>query len=75
MTRPLISDPDLTLDALMRIWPDTISVFLRHRMICVGCLITPFHTVSDACREHAVDEADFRRELERAVAMPSERGG
>jgi hybrid cluster-associated redox disulfide protein len=74
MPRPLISDPDLTLDVLMRIWPDTIPVFLRHRMICVGCLITPFHTVTDACREHGLDEAEFRRELERSVVTSSERG-
>ena len=75
MSRPLLSDPDLTLDVLMRAWPDTVQVFLRHRMICVGCLITPFHTVTDACREHALDETEFRRELELSVARSSERGG
>ena len=46
-----IDDPDLPLGALMTQWPDTITVFMRHKMLCVGCLVNPFHTVSDACAE------------------------
>ena len=71
MSRPNMSDPDLTLDRLMREWPGTIPVFIRHRMMCVGCLITPFHTITDACREYGLDEDDFRRELDRSVASAS----
>ena len=66
---------DLTFDFVMREWPETVSVFLARRMMCVGCLINPFHTVSEACREYRVEEAVFRRELERSVAMSSGRGG
>jgi len=58
-----IDDPDLPLADLMGRWPATIPVFLRHRMLCVGCLISPFHTVTDACREHGVDEDAFMAEL------------
>jgi hybrid cluster-associated redox disulfide protein len=58
------NDPDLSLDRLMRDWPGTVAVFVKHRMLCVGCPIGPFHTVSDACREHSIDEETFRRELQ-----------
>jgi hybrid cluster-associated redox disulfide protein len=39
--------------------PATIRVFLDFRMGCVGCPISAFHTVDDACREHGVDRDEF----------------
>lgn len=51
------------VDDVMRRWPMTIRAFLNHRMHCVGCPITCFHTVEDACREHGVDQAQFLAEL------------
>ncbi len=58
-----LDDPDLALDSLMSLWPETISVFLRHNMLCVGCMVSPFHTVVDACAEYDLDESIFRAEL------------
>jgi hybrid cluster-associated redox disulfide protein len=69
VTKPALDDPDLTLDALMTLWPETIPVFLRHKMLCVGCLITSFHTVIDACLEYHLDELVFRAELHDAVGL------
>jgi len=66
--RKRLDDPDLPLSELMDRWPETIPVFLRHRMICVGCLINPFHTVVDACAEYGLDEDTFVAELRAAVA-------
>lgn len=67
MTAKRSLDLDLSVDHLMRTWPDTVGVFLRRRMLCVGCPIGPFHTVADACREHSVDEEEFRQELRLAT--------
>ncbi len=72
MPHPPLADPDLTLSDVMAEWPETVSVFLRHRMLCIGCLITPFHTVSDACAEHGIDEARFRAELRAAIGGDAE---
>lgn len=55
-------------------WPQTVQVFLRHGMHCVGCRVGPFHTIEDACMEYDLDEAEFRRELECAInASPKAR--
>ena len=58
---------DSTMDGIMREAPATIRVVLRHGMLCVGCPIASFHTVSDAAREHDLDEDQLRRDLEAAV--------
>jgi hybrid cluster-associated redox disulfide protein len=58
---------DMSMDEIMRAWPGTIRVILRHRMLCVGCPIAPFHTISDACQEHGVDEALFLDDIKREI--------
>jgi hybrid cluster-associated redox disulfide protein len=54
---------------VMRRWPQTIHVFLRHRMACVGCSFDAFHTVAYAAEEHGVGLARLLRELRRAAAF------
>lgn len=51
----------------MKKWPETIAVFVRHKMLYIGCTIGPFHTVTDACKEYRLDETVFIEELERAI--------
>jgi hybrid cluster-associated redox disulfide protein len=62
-------EPDLSrsVDDIMRLWPQTIRVFLDHRMHCVGCPIGTFHNIADSCREHGVDRDAFTAELRRAI--------
>lgn len=69
MRHPKLDDPDLPLADLMTRWPETIPVFLRHKMLCVGCLISPFHTIVDACAEYSLDETDFLAELRDAIGF------
>lgn len=67
MTIASLENPDLTLDEVMKRWPQTIPVFLSHKMLCVGCLVNPFHTIADACTEYGLVEESFRCELEQAI--------
>ena len=59
--------PDMTVDEIMRRWPATMQVFIRNRMICVGCPIGSFHTVKDACDAHDLAEDTFSSELLEAI--------
>ena len=69
MARVRLDDPDLPLADLMTEWPQTIPVFLRHQMLCVGCLVGPFHTVTDACAEYHLDQDMFLAELMQAAGL------
>lgn len=62
-----LNDPNLRLEDVMTQWPETIAVFMRHKMLCVGCMVTPFHTVRDACYEYHLNVEDFVAELHAAV--------
>lgn len=52
-----IHDADMSVMNIMDIWPETISVFLQYKMLCIGCSIAPFHTIEEACAEHNLDVA------------------
>ncbi len=63
MPKVKLDDPDLPLLNLINEWPQTIPVFLRHKMLCVGCLVSRFHTVIDVCAEYGLDVDAFYSEL------------
>ncbi|AUR05792.1 hybrid cluster protein-associated redox disulfide domain protein (plasmid) [Phaeobacter inhibens] len=75
MPPPKLDDPDLPLDALITIWPETVRVFMDHDMLCVGCMVSPFHSVSEACAEYHLDEEVFRAALADAVEAAHRRWG
>ncbi|MFO8128177.1 DUF1858 domain-containing protein [Yoonia sp.] len=64
-----LDDPDLPLSEMMTRWPQTVPVFLRHKMLCVGCLIGPFHTIVDACAAYHLDQDAFMAELMTAAGL------
>ncbi len=68
MRRPYLDDPDMSLADLFSEWPETAQAFLARRMLCPGCPIAPFHTVTDACLEYDLDEDAFRKEVAAAGA-------
>ena len=47
--------------------PQTIPVFARHGLQCVGCLISGFHTIGDSAREYALKLEPLLSDLNRAV--------
>ena len=67
MNVPEAIDPEMTVDEIMRRWPATIRVMIRHRMLCIGCPIGVFHTVVDACDAHRLDLEDFSADLLQAM--------
>lgn len=60
------------VDDLMRANTAVIPVFLRHRMMCVGCPVGRLHDVAEACREHGVAVDAFLAEIRRAIAAGDE---
>lgn len=58
---------DATMDEIMRMSPAAIRIVLQNGMLCVGCPIASFHTISDAAREHEFDEEKLSCDLRNAV--------
>ncbi len=57
-----------TVDELMSAHKATIRVFIRHRMMCIGCPVARIHDLAEACREHGVPLDGFLAEVSEAIA-------
>jgi hybrid cluster-associated redox disulfide protein len=47
--------------------PQTILAFNRLGMQCVGCYISPFHTIADCAREYTLNIESLLGELNQAL--------
>lgn len=61
--------PDLIIGQLLARWPETIPVFNRHKMGCVGCPMADFMTLADAIHIYSLDETPFLKELVQAISL------
>jgi hybrid cluster-associated redox disulfide protein len=66
MERPAFSS-ELSVEQILADWPQTLPVFIRFHMLCIGCPVTPFHTLRDACLAHDIDLEPFESALEAVV--------
>lgn len=59
----------LSVDEIMRRWPQTIRVFLDRKMRCVGCPVSCLHDLTEVCRAYALDPPVFLQALELAIGL------
>lgn len=61
------------IESIVNEYPETVPVFLRWQMHCVGCPIARFESIADACMnyQHPVDRfvADLRSAVSRADCL------
>ena len=60
--------PETLVGELMNDYRATISVFIRHKMMCIGCPVARIHDVEEACSEHGIPLDRFLGELDAAIA-------
>jgi len=49
-------------------WPQTIPIFLRHDMKCVGCTMAAFETLDDVTKIYGLPLESFLAELRQEIA-------
>jgi hybrid cluster-associated redox disulfide protein len=64
-------NPQLTVADVLRCWQETIPVFLRHRMACLGCPMACFETLESAAAIYGLDLNAFLEELQASVSGPT----
>lgn len=75
LERPLPTT-DLVVAEVLARWPQTIPVFFRHRLICVGCAMSRFETLGEIAAVYSLDLSGFLGELRQVIdSAPIARGG
>lgn len=70
--------PPITADCLVQDvvehHPQTILIFARHGLQCVGCYISPFHTIADTAREYTMALELLLHDLNQATSGQDAQG-
>jgi hybrid cluster-associated redox disulfide protein len=60
---------DLTVAEVMDRWPETIPIFFRYRLACVGCPIASFETLAEVAVIYGIDLDCFLNELRQTIRV------
>ncbi|MBT8339433.1 MAG: DUF1858 domain-containing protein [Desulfatitalea sp.] len=60
-------DAEMTISELLRAHPSAIGVFMKRKMLCVGCPTETFHTLKDVARIHGIALEQLLEELQAAL--------
>ncbi|MBC8331987.1 MAG: DUF1858 domain-containing protein [Anaerolineae bacterium] len=52
---------------IMGTWPQTVKIFLKYRMICVGCQLSEFDTLKDVLLNYGYSPDKILAELNAAL--------
>ena len=58
---------DMTMDVIMREWPATTASFSIVACFASAVRLRQFHTLSEAAREHSVDQRSLDRDIQIAI--------
>jgi hybrid cluster-associated redox disulfide protein len=62
---------DCLVQDVVELHPQTILIFARYGLQCVGCYISPFHTIADSAREYTMALEPLLSDLNQAIAAPT----
>lgn len=56
-------DSKMTVNELMRLYPSAITVFIKRKMLCIGCPTERFHTLEDIAHFNGIALERLLKEL------------
>lgn len=63
---------DMPIGEVVMRYPQTIEVFLRHGLMCIGCAVARFENIEQGARAHGINVDLLMRDLNETVAEEPE---
>ena len=58
---------EMTIEDILKKWPQTAKTFSRYSSSCIGCAIAPFCKIEDAVNYYELPKDEFMDALHRAI--------
>jgi hybrid cluster-associated redox disulfide protein len=58
---------DMPIADIVKGHPETLPVFMKHGMHCVGCVAARFENLEEGAKAHGIDVDKFVKDLNEAV--------
>jgi hybrid cluster-associated redox disulfide protein len=62
----------MPIGEVVRLYPETIPVFLQHGLMCFGCAVARFENLEQGAIAHGIDVEALMTDLNEAVSKPAE---
>ena len=56
------------IESILGRWPQTVSVFLRYKLACIGCTMAPFETLADVLSNYSLSEDQFLADIQKSIS-------
>ncbi len=63
----MVITKDMLVSDIVRQWPETIEVFLKHGLMCFGCAAARFENLEQGAMAHGIDVDAMLTDLNAAV--------
>jgi len=70
MEEQKIITADMSIGDVVREYPNTIEVFFRHGLGCVGCAVARFENIAQGAMAHGIDVDTLIKDLNQSVSRP-----
>lgn len=64
---------DMTFADVIENFPETMEVFGKHGLHCIGCAIGAFETLEQGCEAHGIKVDDLVKDLNKALEKKKEK--
>jgi len=59
---------DMSIGEAVSKYPETIPVFLKNGLHCIGCAVAAYETIEQGAQAHGIDTVKLMKELNEAVS-------
>ncbi len=60
---------EMTIEEVVEQYPETMMVFMRHGLHCVGCHVSAFESIEEGALAHGINVDALVSDLNKVVAM------
>jgi hybrid cluster-associated redox disulfide protein len=60
---------EMTIEEVVTQYPETMMVFMRHGLHCVGCHVSAFESIEEGAMAHGINVDALVLDLNKVVAM------
>lgn len=60
---------EMTIEEVVTQYPETMMVFMRHGLHCVGCHVSAFESIEEGALAHGINVDALVLDLNKVVAM------
>jgi len=59
---------DINIEEVVTQYPETMMVFMKHGLHCVGCHVSAFESIEDGAMAHGIDVDALVEDLNRVIS-------